>query len=137
MSYSEHVIDATIEDWLDPNRRRHGPTFRSPPMNIYRRGGGGRPWQRHCAGIFLTKGRACYICGNYATTIDHVKPRVEGGTDHPSNLEPCCAPCNSRRGALWLNSHRHGGGTVGVLAPSRQSWRQSRRPSRPTGVLAR
>ena len=91
---------------------------------------------RHAAGIFATKGRACYICGAYATTVDHVKPRVEGGSDHPSNLEPCCAPCNSRRAALWVIAHQ--GGTMGALAPHREPGRRWRgqKPSKPTGALA-
>ena len=31
-------------------------------------------------------------------TIDHIKPRSEGGTDHPTNLQLLCGACNSTKG---------------------------------------
>lgn len=30
-------------------------------------------------------------------TLDHVKPRSKGGSNHPSNLVTACLRCNSRR----------------------------------------
>jgi 5-methylcytosine-specific restriction endonuclease McrA len=40
----------------------------------------------------------CWICGETATTVDHVIPRSKGGTDADANLLPACLSCNSRRG---------------------------------------
>ena len=49
----------------------------------------------------------CLYCG--ATTrlsVDHLIPRLEGGTDNADNLIPACRSCNSSKGAkdmvLWL-----------------------------------
>jgi 5-methylcytosine-specific restriction endonuclease McrA len=33
-----------------------------------------------------------------ATTVDHVVPKVLGGTDEPHNLVAACLHCNSSRG---------------------------------------
>jgi hypothetical protein len=30
-------------------------------------------------------------------TIEHLKPRAEGGTNHDDNLRPACAECNSEK----------------------------------------
>lgn len=43
----------------------------------------------------------CFYCGTAnATHIDHIVPRVCGGTDDVSNLIAACLPCNLRK-------HRH------------------------------
>lgn len=34
--------------------------------------------------------------------LDHVHPRLHGGTDDLANLEPRCTPCNIRKGARIL-----------------------------------
>jgi 5-methylcytosine-specific restriction endonuclease McrA len=53
--------------------------------------------------------RDCYICaycGQAANEVDHVQPRVQGGTDDLDNLVACCRMCNLRKGkrseALFL-----------------------------------
>lgn len=33
-----------------------------------------------------------------SVTVEHIKPRSEGGTNHPENLGAACIPCNSSRG---------------------------------------
>ena len=46
-------------------------------------------------------GPYCQLCGMYLPrskrTIDHIKPKCEGGTDELSNLRLTCAPCNHGR----------------------------------------
>lgn len=45
--------------------------------------------------------RDCYICaycGEAANEVDHVQPRVQGGTDDLENLVACCRMCNLRKG---------------------------------------
>jgi len=37
---------------------------------------------------------ACYYCGDPANTVDHIKPRHLGGTDHLHNLVAACNDCN-------------------------------------------
>lgn len=47
-------------------------------------------------------GCKCVICGINENilplTIDHVIPVTKGGSNWPSNLQPLCQPCNSRKG---------------------------------------
>lgn len=40
----------------------------------------------------------CFYCGEEATTVDHIVPRANGGTNTKSNLVPCCKLCNSTKG---------------------------------------
>jgi 5-methylcytosine-specific restriction endonuclease McrA len=46
-------------------------------------------------------GGCCWMCGDEATTWDHVKPIILGGPHCLANLRPACKPCNSRKGARW------------------------------------
>lgn len=43
----------------------------------------------------------CYYCKKQITmaemTIDHLIPKSKGGTNHISNLVPCCEPCNQKK----------------------------------------
>lgn len=47
-------------------------------------------------------GNRCWICGEPATCLDHVKPLKRGGTNWPANLRPACRSCNSRKQARWF-----------------------------------
>jgi hypothetical protein len=42
--------------------------------------------------------RTCFYCGEWASTIDHVIPWSQGGSNHPMNLVACCQSCNSIAG---------------------------------------
>ena len=53
-----------------------------------------RLWERRRQIIFKMHDYACYYCGDPADTIDHVKPRHLGGTDHLHNLVAACRDCN-------------------------------------------
>lgn len=33
-------------------------------------------------------------------TADHIKPRVNGGTNARANIVACCAPCNTAKGSM-------------------------------------
>lgn len=46
-------------------------------------------------------GHKCWMCGDPATALDHVKPVSKGGSDCPANFRPACKSCNSRKGARW------------------------------------
>lgn len=43
------------------------------------------------------RGLPCVSCGNPSNTIDHIIPLVRGGTNEPSNLQPMCNVCNSKK----------------------------------------
>jgi hypothetical protein len=53
-----------------------------------------RLWQKRRSIILKMHDYACYYCGDPANTVDHIKPRHLGGTDHTSNLVAACADCN-------------------------------------------
>lgn len=52
-------------------------------------------------------GNKCYLCGDEATAIDHVKPLLNGGSNWPANLRPICWSCNSSKGAKWPYELHH------------------------------
>jgi 5-methylcytosine-specific restriction protein A len=45
-------------------------------------------------------------CTRYATEVDHIVARADGGSDDQQNLRASCRPCNSRGGAMLTNSRR-------------------------------
>ena len=49
-------------------------------------------------------GGLCWICGEPASVVDHVKPLVAGGPHSPANIRPACAACNHRKGGRWWGS---------------------------------
>jgi len=54
-------------------------------------------WQR-VSKMVLRRSPICEICNrNPSTETDHILPKVEGGTDHPDNLQGLCKPCHSRK----------------------------------------
>lgn len=59
-----------------------------------------RQWIRH-QWLHGREWLECHYCGaklNFdAITLDHVKPRSKGGSNHISNLVPACHHCNSTR----------------------------------------
>lgn len=41
--------------------------------------------------------------GNQTATLEHLKRRADGGTDHRDNYAVACARCNSQRGEMsWV-----------------------------------
>lgn len=64
--------------------------------------------------IFQRDAWTCWLCGGHtdptatvphplAPTVDHLVPRIDGGTDDPSNLATAHLSCNSRRGRSLNN----------------------------------
>ena len=46
-------------------------------------------------------GYRCWMCGEEADQVDHVKPLARGGAHALCNLRPACGPCNARKWASW------------------------------------
>ena len=53
-----------------------------------------RLWRRRRSIILKIHDFACFYCGDPANTVDHIKPRHLGGTDHLYNLVAACSDCN-------------------------------------------
>lgn len=56
--------------------------------------------------IYLRDGLSCVYCGvgieqddSIRLSLDHITPRIKGGSNNESNLVTCCGRCNSSRGA--------------------------------------
>jgi 5-methylcytosine-specific restriction endonuclease McrA len=84
--------------------------------------GSTRKWRRIRAAILIRDGYVCNYCHRRADSVDHIKPRSNGGTDHPSNLVACCMACNLQRNEVRGNRYAQratrprGRGTRGALA---------------------
>jgi HNH endonuclease len=52
----------------------------------------------------LRPNERCEYCGLEATTLDHVVPKSKGGSNHRSNLVPCCHPCNQGKADMSLEA---------------------------------
>jgi 5-methylcytosine-specific restriction endonuclease McrA len=59
----------------------------------------GRPWRRLRDRILERDAHRCRYCGGRATTVDHVRPVDQGGTDDAWNLVAACRTCNESKGA--------------------------------------
>jgi 5-methylcytosine-specific restriction endonuclease McrA len=65
-------------------------------------------WRRNVRKrIWIRWGRKCYWCntklhahGNCKFTIDHVHPKVKGGSSKQENMVPSCRRCNLLKGSM-------------------------------------
>jgi 5-methylcytosine-specific restriction endonuclease McrA len=44
----------------------------------------------------------CVYCGGKATTLDHIHPKSDGGSNGWSNMAPSCLTCNSKKKSRGL-----------------------------------
>jgi hypothetical protein len=49
------------------------------------------------AGILRRDDYVCQYCGGFGNTIDHVRPRAQGGKTSWSNCVAACRPCNHKK----------------------------------------
>ncbi len=61
-----------------------------------------RPSKR--AAVMSRDGWACVYCGSTESLgLDHLKPRIKGGHNRPTNLVTCCRSCNAAKGdSKWM-----------------------------------
>lgn len=62
----------------------------------------GREWTRIAQGVMDRDGHVCqYQFGNcsydHDLTVDHITPKVNGGTDDEWNLTTACRSCNGKK----------------------------------------
>jgi hypothetical protein len=77
--------------------------------------GYGWAWQQLRLRILARDHWVCHWCGGRARSVDHVVPKVEGGSDDPANLVASCVPCNSARSLDWVRRHRRVGVGMGAV----------------------
>ena len=70
--------------------------WRDPTLTTTQRGYG-REWQLRRARILKRDGYVCQPCQREgrsirATSVDHIVPKSQDGTDNDANLEACCEP---------------------------------------------
>lgn len=49
------------------------------------------------AGVLRRDGNRCGYCGEWAHTVDHIRPRSRGGPNTWENLIACCGICNTTK----------------------------------------
>ena len=60
--------------------------------------------KRHMAEL---RKQGCCACGSMMNTeVHHMRTRGSGGTNHPSNLIPLCAPCHTGEPWAWHRSRK-------------------------------
>jgi 5-methylcytosine-specific restriction endonuclease McrA len=59
---------------------------------------GSSKWKTQRLLVLKRDSYICAYCGDAANEVDHVHPRVLGGTDDLDNLVACCRRCNSSKG---------------------------------------
>ncbi len=81
------------------------------PMN-----GGGWITKHKRLAIYLRDGFICCYCGKNLRTVpasdinlDHLTPRIEGGSNEATNLITACRSCNSSRGSKAYAEYATGG----------------------------
>ena len=74
-------------------------------MVLSKRAIGSGKWQKLRIQILDRDGWVCVVCNKPAHTVDHIVPRVRGGSMwEPSNLQSMCKSCNSAEGGRFFNS---------------------------------
>ena len=58
-----------------------------------------RQWKAQRKRILDRDNHICVYCGREATQVDHIIPRVDGGTHELDNLVAACARCNGLKGS--------------------------------------
>lgn len=57
-----------------------------------------RKWRQIRRAVLVRDAFTCYVCLGKANQVDHIIPRVMGGTHHMSNLRAVCAKHNVAKG---------------------------------------
>jgi 5-methylcytosine-specific restriction protein A len=94
---------------LKPRLAPHAPSTATGWMSDQQRGnrhqrGYGYAWEKLRASVLERDTGLCQPClrnahVTAASQVDHITPKAQGGTDHPSNLEAICEPCHKAKTA--------------------------------------
>ena len=61
-------------------------------------------WRKIRQRILQRDGYTCQMCGGEGNSVDHIVPRLAGGSDDDWNLQTLCGSCNSSKGGRFFNS---------------------------------
>lgn len=67
--------------------------------------GSGTGWRKIRQRIINRDRGLCQQCGNEGDSVDHILPRIQGGTDDEENLQLLCRTCNSSKGGRVFSTH--------------------------------
>jgi 5-methylcytosine-specific restriction endonuclease McrA len=78
-------------------------------------------WRRIREQIIRRDG-CCQMCGTEdRLSVDHIVPRVLGGTDSPDNLQVLCSSCNSSKGGRFFDRDKTPPTLHGLISPKNAS----------------
>lgn len=60
-------------------------------------------WRKIRQRILQRDGYTCQACGGEGNSVDHILPRLAGGTDDDWNLQTLCGSCNSSKGGRFFS----------------------------------
>jgi 5-methylcytosine-specific restriction endonuclease McrA len=64
-------------------------------------------WRKIRLRILQRDGYVCQMCGvEEANSVDHIIPRLAGGSDEEWNLQTLCGSCNSSKGGRFFSVPR-------------------------------
>lgn len=70
------------------------------------------------SGVLARDGRRCGYCGGHARTVDHIRPRSQGGGNTWANTIAACDGCNQRK----ANRTPREAGMVLLRQPTVPTW---------------
>jgi 5-methylcytosine-specific restriction endonuclease McrA len=72
-------------------------------MSALKDNGSTSKWRKIRQRILQRDGYTCQACGAEGNSVDHILPRLAGGTDDDWNLQTLCGSCNSSKGGRFFN----------------------------------
>ncbi len=61
-------------------------------------------WRKIRQRILQRDGYTCQMCGGEGNSVDHILPRLSGGSDDEWNLQTLCGSCNSSKGGRFFSN---------------------------------
>ena len=90
-------------------------------MSSLKDNGSTSAWRRIREQVIRRDG-CCQMCGTEERlSVDHIVPRVLGGTDSLDNLQVLCSSCNSSKGGRFFDRAKTPPTLPGLISPQNAS----------------